>query len=809
MAGGGEGGSVWRCTPAGGKVERVATGFWNCHDLTFDAFGRLFAVDNDPDDIGPSRLLDIIDGGDYGWKFKNGRRGVHPFTAWNGELPGTLPMVAGTGEAPSGILAYESDGLPPDYRGQLLVTSWGDHSIHRYELKEKGASFTSTPADIVRGGEDFRPVGLAQAPDGSVFVTDWVDKSYTLHGKGKLWRIRAANPPREPGGSAAGPRFQVDDVAKLPIGEQAKLLGHVRREVRVSAGAALAGSVAGVSQLVTTLKGGTDDRARLQALWALAGLEQVSWIEEAKRLITTSPWTDSLLAESIRLGLGRKWKHAHEAFPWAKGENSPSCLRAAMLVGGRGINQAEGIVLMPHEHPDPFLQSAAVTNMARSQDIRPGEIIDGREPLSSLVVLFARRSGDPDAIPSIPHLLRQQHAATRQAVLQWIGEDRLTQFAPNLPDALRAGEVTRDLLEAYLACQEKLTARPPEPGKPPAERSGQQFAAEFLFDERHDLKLRKIALELIDPADPKLPAGKLVALIEPMGLEAVKAVAWRDDAESQAALRRIAADGNQPADARREAVVGLSRSALASADTKRVLTDLLFAGPPAVRLDALRSLRGALGPDDAKRLVAELRAEPREGTAARGDKDEREWAEQILLAFKPNPDALGKSDRQRLAALVPPRPTDTAGWQAAAKDGGDVENGRRVFASATSGRCYVCHQADNRGGQVGPDLSGLGRAMDRAKIIESILEPSKEVAPLFVSTVVELKNGDTISGVGLPEAGSNWVSIGDASGKRHRINADDIVSRRPEKLSVMPDGLADTMTVAEFQDLVAYLKGLK
>jgi glucose/arabinose dehydrogenase len=99
--------------PAGGKIERIATGFWNCHDLTFDAFGRLFAVDNDPDDIGPSRLLDIIDGGDYGWKFKNGRKGVHPFTSWNGELPGTLPMVAPTGEAPSGILAYESDNLPP------------------------------------------------------------------------------------------------------------------------------------------------------------------------------------------------------------------------------------------------------------------------------------------------------------------------------------------------------------------------------------------------------------------------------------------------------------------------------------------------------------------------------------------------------------------------------------------------------------------------------------------------------------------------------------------------------------------------
>ena len=112
----------------------------------FDAFGRLFAVDNDPDSLPPCRLLHIVEGGDYGYRFRNGRKGLHPFTAWNGELPGTLPMVAGTGEAPSGIVAYESDNLPDEYRGDLLVTSWGDHRIERYHLEPRGASFRSADA---------------------------------------------------------------------------------------------------------------------------------------------------------------------------------------------------------------------------------------------------------------------------------------------------------------------------------------------------------------------------------------------------------------------------------------------------------------------------------------------------------------------------------------------------------------------------------------------------------------------------------------------------------------------------------------
>ncbi|HEX8204012.1 MAG TPA: PVC-type heme-binding CxxCH protein, partial [Isosphaeraceae bacterium] len=182
--------------PTDSAATIVATGFWNPFGLAFDAFGRLFAVDNDPDSRPPCRLLHIVAGGDYGFRFRNGRRGLHPFTSWDGERPGTLPMVAGTGEAPSGIVAYESEGLRADDRGSLLVTSWGDHRIERYRPEPLGASFRATMEPMVVGGEDFRPVGLAVTPDGSLFLSDWADQSYTLHGKGRLWHLRAAEPPR-------------------------------------------------------------------------------------------------------------------------------------------------------------------------------------------------------------------------------------------------------------------------------------------------------------------------------------------------------------------------------------------------------------------------------------------------------------------------------------------------------------------------------------------------------------------------------------------------------------------------------------
>jgi putative membrane-bound dehydrogenase-like protein len=196
LEGGGEGGNIYRMGPDGSKLHRVATGFWNPFALAFDPFGRLFAVDNDPDSRPPCRLLHIVEQGDYGYRFRNGRKGVHPFTSWNGELPGTLPMVAGTGEAPSGLVVYESVNLPDEYRGSLLATSWGDHRIERYRLQPRGASFVSTMEPVVTGNEDFRPVALAVAPDGSLVFSDWVDKSYDLHRKGRIWRLRGSKPGR-------------------------------------------------------------------------------------------------------------------------------------------------------------------------------------------------------------------------------------------------------------------------------------------------------------------------------------------------------------------------------------------------------------------------------------------------------------------------------------------------------------------------------------------------------------------------------------------------------------------------------------
>ncbi len=693
VSGGGEGGSMYRCKPDGTGLSQVATGFWNVHDLTFDAFGRLFAVDNDPDDRPPCRLLDIIEGGDYGWQYRNGRKGIHPFTSWFGERIGTLPMISPIGEAPSGIISYQSDGLPAEYRGRLIGTSWGDHVVQQFDLKPKGASVISEPKPLVTGGQDFRPVGIAVAPDGSLVISDWVDKSYAVHGKGRVWRVRGKEPSSNGAPMAA--------LMKPPFWAYREAIG--------------------------AMPSGT---------WPAAGDGE-----------------------------------------WAKAREDRFVQSAAITALSHGGRVAERVARLPvHEEIERIIELLAV-----------------------------RRSGE--GIDRLPEFLKDPRPGVRRAALQWVGEERLKQFGDLVSESLKAGPVTRDVLMAAVAVRDKLSSEPPAPGKPPVEYAGGALAVEFVFDASLDWDVRRLALHLSDPLSPKLSPARVRPMLADLGNEAVRVMAWREDAASQSMLREIAVDESRPESWRLEAIAGLVRSAATPA-THETLLSFLHHSPHAVQLEALRSLRGSLNKDEIGEIAASFdTALAKPGLA--GDPMWHEWAEQVLLAAKAAPGALSDQQEAKLRTIAGERPRDEQAWQAFLAQGGNVEAGRRVFSHPNAARCFVCHAVEGRGGMVGPDLTGAGGSLSRQKIVESILFPSREIAPMYVPVVLTLKDGSSVTGVGLEEVGANAITLRDAAGKLVKVSASDVVSRRLEKLSIMPEGLPDAMTPGEFRDVVEFLSRQK
>lgn len=198
VSGYGDGGNIARCRADGSSLEEFATGFWNPFDLKFDSHGRLLCVDNDPDARGPNRLLHIVRGGDYGYRSIHGGTGNHPFQGWDGELAGTLPMVDGTGEAPSGLLDASQTSLPPDYAGAQLITIWGENRITRHKTFPHGSTLRATNSVLISGPSDFRPVAITSDSKGRVYFSDWVLVDYPNHGRGRLWRLASKVPGMTP-----------------------------------------------------------------------------------------------------------------------------------------------------------------------------------------------------------------------------------------------------------------------------------------------------------------------------------------------------------------------------------------------------------------------------------------------------------------------------------------------------------------------------------------------------------------------------------------------------------------------------------
>lgn len=179
VSGRGEGG-VFRCTADGKKMRRIARGFWNPFGLLVRKDGEIFAAENDPGSRPPCRLLNVVEGADYGFQWVYGSAPVHPFVEWNGELRGTLGMVHPCGEGPCAIM---------ELGGGVLIPSWSDHSVDYFPLTRKGAGYASERIPLLKGSDFFRPTCMAVGPDGAFYLNDWVFSSYPIHKRGRLWKL--------------------------------------------------------------------------------------------------------------------------------------------------------------------------------------------------------------------------------------------------------------------------------------------------------------------------------------------------------------------------------------------------------------------------------------------------------------------------------------------------------------------------------------------------------------------------------------------------------------------------------------------
>ena len=141
---------------------------------------------------------------------------------------------------------------------------------------------------------------------------------------------------------------------------------------------------------------------------------------------------------------------------------------------------------------------------------------------------------------------------------------------------------------------------------------------------------------------------------------------------------------------------------------------------------------------------------------------------------------------------------------------GDPARGQQILAESQKNdlQCLKCHTIHGVGGQVGPDLSAIGKKASRENLFESILFPSKAIADQYLSWIIETQNGVQLTGL-IVEETPDHITLRDANAKDTKIAKKDIASREKSALSIMPADLLAYMTEDDLIDMVAYLLTLK
>lgn len=639
----GVGGGVFRCSAAGKKLQQIARGFWNPFGSCVDQWGNLFTVDNDPGHSPPCRLLHVVPGGDYGYRFKYGRTGIHPFVAWNGELPGTLPMIHGTGEGPCEVHPLNSSTFPAEYRGQLLVTSWGDRRIEAYQLNPKGVSFGAKMTPLIQGNDDFRPVGLAEAPDGSLYVTDWNTASYNVNQKGRLWRIRP-----------------VRDFNAPPLQKPSSMDSSQQK-------------------LAALLKG--------------------------------------------QLQHGQSFAHL-------------------------GLN-----------HSDPFIRHAALGN------IRPGKLSP------TLHALVEEHQSKQPGKTSLEQLMRTDPQVLFE-FLRWAAEREAPSTRPLIQAALKFPNLTYTNFRAALAALDTLD------GRERPDQFNSKFALPILMAADTLPTLRANVLRYVPDNHDAIQENQLVQWIQSKDQPLQREAIWKSRTllteSTHLALRNLALNPKADLALRLESIAAMGTSESPDPGT---LLELLNFKDSAIQAETLRSLVGAHHePDTAAKLNA-LKSPAAHRAMGRPFAHDYPEASNTGVWLKRLDKLPGKAD---------------------------PDAGRRIFFNRKIATCGRCHQVNERGTRVGPDLTRIGHGASRERLLESILQPNREVSPYMRPWVITLNDGSHHTGIAMRRGGSAEVYLG-VDGNEFRLDKNKIIAKQELHTSLMPPGLAHTLTLPELRDLLAFL----
>lgn len=795
-------GSLWRFHPQRKVVEALSSGTVNPWGHDWDEHGELFFINTvighlwhhftgahfarvDSSDPNPRAYAVIDQHADHS-HFDTGK-------TWQDSRDGKANSLGG-GHAHVGMMIYQGDNWPAEYRGRLFTLNLHGRRANRDILERHGSGYIGkhAPDFFIAGDPWFRGQEISCGPDGGAFVLDWSDTGecheYTgVHRtSGRIYKITYGEPKRS----------DVGDVAQLSAGELVKLhtlsnewfVRQARLELtrRAEGGLGLDNAEEELRELFE--KQG-NVVLKLRALWSLYTIGAAD--EQFLRAQLKHPdehvrtWAIRLLTDTWPLDTVMSQRPGGKSEPE---QNVTTQVATLTDLVRRAKTDGSGLVRLALASTLQRLPVSRRGDLAAALMARKEDANDHNLPLLIWYGLIPVADADPAALAALAADCEMPF--TRKFIARRLAEDieknpaplnQLLELSSAKAERLQADilagvadgltgwrKATKpaawDVLAANLehSTDRALRDRVRDLSVLFGDGRALDAVTKVALDSRADLNARKVALQtLIDNRAPDV-RRLCEQLITEQFLNSVAARGLVRFDDPAVGVRLVNAYRKFHPSERGQLISALvSRPVFAQALLDAVADGRIArADISAFHARQIRSLNDA----GLNKKLAEVWGELRDSSS---DK------KQLIAEWKSNlpPTALAKADRNQ---------------------------GRVAFNTA----CASCHSLYSEGGNVGPDLTGGGRA-NLDYLLENILDPSAVVTADFRMSVLDLKDGRVING--LIAAKTERTFTVKTMTETLTVERSEIASLQESSLSMMPEGLLEALTPNQARDLIAYL----
>jgi putative membrane-bound dehydrogenase-like protein len=791
-------GTMWRYHPQRKTVEVISSGTTNPWGHDWNEHGELFFINTvnghlwhefdgahfmRPHTFDPNpHAYELIDMHADHWHFDTAG-------GWEKSRNGVANDLGG-GHAHIGMMIYQGDNWPEEYRGHLFTLNLHGRRANQEILERTGSGYVGKHGKdfFIAADPWFRGMDLSCGPDGGVFVLDWSDTGdcHDFNGvhrtSGRIFKITYGDTKRS----------QIGDVSKLTNDELVKLHTHrnewfslqARLELTARANAKrdLGGAVEQLRKLFATDE---DVVVKLRALWTLYTIGATD--ETFLRAQLHHPnehvrvWAIRLLCDEWPLDTVMSQRPANR---------SEATLSSDMMKDFEGLARSDesGLVRLALASTLQRLAIAQRPLLAAPLLAHKEDANDHNLPLLIWYGLIPVGDSDPTALATLA--AQSEIPLTRKLIARRLTEDIEKNPGPlnillhraatgsianrsDILDGMTEGLVgwrkarkpaSWDTFVANLASSGDGRIRDHVRDLRVVFGDGRALdeVKKVALDKEAELDARKVALQtLIDSGAPDLRSICEQLLPEQfINTVAARGLATFDD--PMVAAKLVKSYRQIHASERGQLMsVLVSRPVFASALLEAVAENRIPRA--AITPFHARQIR-SLNDSGVNKKLAAIWGEMRDSGADKREAIAR-WKTQLTT------ESLAKANRSQ---------------------------GRLVFNTA----CAACHTLYGEGGKVGPDLTGSGRD-NLDYLLENVVDPSAVVTADFRMSIIDLKDGRSLNAI--IAAKTDRTMTLKTMTETLAIDRENIASVRESSLSLMPEGLLESLSLEQARDLIAYL----